>query len=305
VPFTVLGSISGVLTAANNGAAISGASVQVLQANALIASTTTNANGAYSLLNLAPGRYDVLFSASSYGTAIVAGNSVNYGASTTVNESMSPPGTLSGKVTQVDGSTAIGGASVTAAIGSSAAASAVTDSSGNYSISTLGPGSYTVLASATGFVTQTSNGVSVASGNTNTQNFSLPVASANQSVISYFYDGSGRLIGASDSQANTADYTYDSAGNLLSIFVNPSSQVSIAGFDPNHGAVGSTVTISGTGYSPTAGQNTVTFNGVTAIITSASSTQLVVTVPSGATTGIIRVTSPSGSASSSSSFAIP
>ncbi len=305
VPFTVFGAISGTVTAASNGNPISGASVQVLQSNTVIASVTTAGNGGYGVQNLPAGTYDVRFSASGYGTAITPGNSVIYGTSTTVNASLASPGTISGRVTQTDGVTAIAGASVTAARVSSAAGSATTDSNGNYSISTLAAGSYTALASAAGFVTQSSGGVSVTSGNSTTQNFSLPTGGGTQSVISYFYDESGRLIGASDSQGNTAGYSYDSAGNVLSISVNPSSQVSILGFDPIHGPVGTPVTISGTGFSSTASQDTVTFNGTTASVTSASSNQLVVTVPSGATTGVIRVVTPSGTATSSTSFAIP
>jgi len=277
----------------------------VLQSNTVIASVTTAGNGGYGVQNLPAGTYDVRFSASGYGTAITPGNSVIYGTSTTVNASLASPGTISGRVTQTDGVTAIAGASVTAARVSSAAGSATTDSNGNYSISTLAAGSYTALASAAGFVTQSSGGVSVTSGNSTTQNFSLPTGGGTQSVISYFYDESGRLIGASDSQGNTAGYSYDSAGNVLSISVNPSSQVSILGFDPIHGPVGTPVTISGTGFSSTASQDTVTFNGTTASVTSASSNQLVVTVPSGATTGVIRVVTPSGTATSSTSFAIP
>lgn len=304
VPFAALGTINGTVTAAAGGGAVSGASVQALQSNNVVASATTVSNGSYAISNLPAGTYDVRFSASGYGTAIAPGNSVLYGASTVVNASLSPPGIISGQVTQSNGTTAIPGANVAAASGSSAAGSATTDSNGNYTISTLAPGSYTAVASATGFVTQTSGSVSVASSNTTTQNFSLPNASA-QSVISYFYDELGRLIGASDSQGNTATYSYDAVGNLLSVSVNPSSQVSIVGFDPVHGAAGTSVTISGTGFSSTASQDTVTFNGTTATVTSASSTQLIVTVPAGATTGPIKVVSPSGSATSSSSFTIP
>src|SRR5581483_6408757 len=65
-----------------------------------------------------------------------------------------------------------------------------------------------------------------------------------------------------------------------------------------------TVTLVGTGYSATASQNTVTFNGTAATVTSATTTQLVVTVPTGATTGPIAVTTPNGSATSSTPFTV-
>lgn len=63
----------------------------------------------------------------------------------------------------------------------------------------------------------------------------------------------------------------------------------IIGFTPITGAIGSSVTINGT-FSSTASENVVTFNGVAAIVASATSTQLVVSVPVGATTGKIAVT---------------
>ena len=90
-------------------------------------------------------------------------------------------------------------------------------------------------------------------------------------------------------------------GTCWGLYASP---VSILNFTPKSGPVGTTVTISGTGYSTTASQNTVTFNGIPATVTSASLTQLVVTVPSGATTGPIAVTTPTGSATSSTSFTV-
>jgi len=64
---------------------------------------------------------------------------------------------------------------------------------------------------------------------------------------------------------------------------------SISGLTPNAGAVGSSVTITGTTFG--AGQgSTVTFNGITATPSSWSSTQIVVPVPGGATTGNVVVT---------------
>src|SRR5262249_59993579 len=80
--------------------------------------------------------------------------------------------------------------------------------------------------------------------------------------------------------------------------------VSIIDFAPHRGAIGTAVAISGTGFSATASQNAVTFNGIPAQITASSPTQIAVTVPAAATTGSIRVTSPGGSASSSTPFVV-
>jgi hypothetical protein len=59
---------------------------------------------------------------------------------------------------------------------------------------------------------------------------------------------------------------------------------------PISGKEGDAITITGSNFSNTASANTVSFNGVTASITSASANQIVVTVPLNATTGKVSVT---------------
>ncbi|HEY7291189.1 MAG TPA: IPT/TIG domain-containing protein [Vicinamibacterales bacterium] len=130
------------------------------------------------------------------------------------------------------------------------------------------------------------------------------VAVAAQGPIQYVYDDLGRLISVSDPSGDTAVYHYDAVGNLLSIDRHPSSQVSIISFLPSSGPIGSTVTIFGTGFSATPAQDAVTINGTAAGVTSATATQLVVTVPGGATTGAIAVTAPAGSATSATTFVV-
>jgi hypothetical protein len=63
----------------------------------------------------------------------------------------------------------------------------------------------------------------------------------------------------------------------------------ISSFSPSAGTVGTTVTITGDHFSPTAAKNTVTFNGAAALVASSTSTEIVTTVPSGATSGPIYV----------------
>ena len=107
-----------------------------------------------------------------------------------------------------------------------------------------------------------------------------------------------------DPTSGAAVYSYDSVGNLRSISRQSVTSTSIIEFDPKAGPVGTSVTIHGTGFSSTAGQNTVRFNGVTATITSATATTIVATVPSSASTGPITITSPNGSATSGSPFIV-
>jgi YD repeat-containing protein len=119
----------------------------------------------------------------------------------------------------------------------------------------------------------------------------------------YAYDEAGRLVGVADAAGNTATYTYDALGNILSI-VRGSAAVSILEFSPNAGPAGTSVTITGAGFGAGVGDNAVTFNGVSATVVSAAPNRLVAVVPAGATSGPIGVTSPSGSAVSTDSFVV-
>jgi RHS repeat-associated protein len=65
---------------------------------------------------------------------------------------------------------------------------------------------------------------------------------------------------------------------------------SITSLSPTSGTIGTSVTITGSGFGTTQGTSTVKFNGTTATVTSWSSTSIHATVPSGATTGNVAVT---------------
>lgn len=90
----------------------------------------------------------------------------------------------------------------------------------------------------------------------------------------------------------------------LATVADPPTTPTITGFTPTSGVVGTSVTISGTNFSSTLGSNTVKFNGVTASLSSGSATQLIATVPSGASTGKISVTVGANTATSSGDFTI-
>ncbi|NNE75998.1 MAG: hypothetical protein HKN31_02880, partial [Pricia sp.] len=64
----------------------------------------------------------------------------------------------------------------------------------------------------------------------------------------------------------------------------------ITAIEPTSGMAGAEVTFTGTNFGSTASANTVTFNGVTATVNSASATQLIAVVPANATTGVVAVT---------------
>jgi len=131
---------------------------------------------------------------------------------------------------------------------------------------------------------------------------------AQQANVNYVYDTLGRLVAVIDQQGDVARYNYDAVGNLLSIErVNVSGlsgAVAISLVTPNTGKVGTTVTIFGKGFSATASQNAVAFNGTSATVTEAAPNRLVTMVPAGATTGFITLTAPLGNATSPTAFTV-
>jgi YD repeat-containing protein len=300
-PFSTTGTVAGTITQASNGAVVGGAQVQAVQSGATKAAVNSDVNGNYEFPNIPAGSYDIWVSASGFGTSVNTAVSIPAGALTTLNVALSAPGSAAGTVTQSDGVTPISGATVQAFVGPSLVASATTASNGTYTLSGLNAGNYQVAASANGYVAAMS-AASITANQTTTENFSLQSQSAG--ALTYIYDALGRLIAAVKLSGDTAIYNYDSVGNIVSISRQNSGQLSILTFTPGTGTVGSTVTIYGTGFIASPGQNAVSFNGTTATVVSASATQLVVTVPTGATTGTISVTTPAGTATSSASFTV-
>lgn len=78
----------------------------------------------------------------------------------------------------------------------------------------------------------------------------------------------------------------------------------ISSFNPSSGLVGSTVIITGTNFSTVPANNTVRFNGTQATVTASTSTSLTVTVPVGATTGLISVVVGGLTANSGTSYTV-
>jgi uncharacterized repeat protein (TIGR03803 family) len=76
----------------------------------------------------------------------------------------------------------------------------------------------------------------------------------------------------------------------------------IASFTPSSGAAGTSVTVNGSGLT---GVTKVEFHGVTASFTAVSGSKLTATVPIGATTGPISITTPGGTATSTTNFTVP
>lgn len=75
----------------------------------------------------------------------------------------------------------------------------------------------------------------------------------------------------------------------------------VSSFTPSSGPPGTSVTITGINFT---GATAVTFNGAAATFTVNSGTQVTATVPTGATTGPIAVTTPAGTGTSTASFTV-
>jgi hypothetical protein len=92
-----------------------------------------------------------------------------------------------------------------------------------------------------------------------------------------------------------------SSSPLIILSVQPPPPPTITGFDPSNGDAGASVTITGMNFT---GTTSVRFNGVVASFAVPDDTSITTAVPSGATTGPISVTTPGGTAVSSSDFTI-
>jgi N-acetylneuraminic acid mutarotase len=84
----------------------------------------------------------------------------------------------------------------------------------------------------------------------------------------------------------------------------PPPALSINQFSPQETEIDSLVTITGTGFSDTASNDIVTFNDTVAVVQSATTTQLIVVVPKGASTGKIGVKADGQSGTSAQNFIV-
>ncbi len=224
---------------------ISGALVNAIRGNTVRYSATTAANGTYTLSAINPGNYTLVFSASGYQTYAVGAKPEN-AQITIANASLVPNGgTISGIVTNSMTSMPIADASVYIFQNKTLIASQTTNGSGVYTVSNLSPGSYIVLATASGFQEQV-EGALVSVGMTTTVDFALqlifgtisgqvtdaltanPIADAQIQVLS-----DSILVGFSNS---------DSSGNYIISGLRPDNYSVIASsINYNSQFVGATV----------------------------------------------------------------
>ncbi len=158
------GAITGQVTDAEDGSAISGA-----QVSDGIRTALTDAAGMYTIDDVSPGSYQVTASREGYETSSLTVNVLS-GSIAVVDFSLNEvilPGSITGSVTDAEDGSPIAGATV-----SDGTRTATTDASGKYNIADVPPGTYQVTAGKEGYVNVTLT-ATVVSGGTTVMNFSL------------------------------------------------------------------------------------------------------------------------------------
>ncbi len=183
------GNLTGHVINASTIAPIPGATINVFQNNILIATTTTDGSGGYTILGLPEGSYSVTASHINFGT-VVLGVSILPNQTSLLNFFLPvQSSTIAGQVTLANTATPVVGAVVNVFQGAILVNFSVSDSNGNYSISGIQPGSYSVRASALNLQTDVQGAV-VQAGLTTTINFGLfPAESAIAGQVSNITTG--------------------------------------------------------------------------------------------------------------------
>jgi hypothetical protein len=127
--------------------------------------------------------------------------------------------------------------------------------------------------------------------------FAATIPDANNGLVDL---NSDETITSADTCTNGCFFGHNVTLGLVQI-EGATSAPTITSFSPTSGPVGTTVTINGTNFT---GATSVKFNGVTATFIVNSATKITATVPTGATTGRISVTTPGGTATSTSDFTV-
>lgn len=147
------GSVFGTVTDQNTGDPIAGATVSLYDGSIFIVSVLTDSFGNYTIDNLPPQMYNLVFTAPNYqdghvGVLIISNNATQVNIALAEN-----PSTIIGTVTDLNTSLPIPGATITVYLGDIVIDTVVTDDSGDYTVSGLALGFYTLTASATDYQT--------------------------------------------------------------------------------------------------------------------------------------------------------
>jgi YD repeat-containing protein len=121
-------------------------------------------------------------------------------------------------------------------------------------------------------------------------------------TTTYVYDANGRLHAVISPAGEAAVYEYDAAGNITAIRRLAANALAILSFSPHEGMPGDLVTFIGVGFG--GGVTNLSFNGAPATIVSVTNSKVVATVPAAATTGLVTITTPTGSVTTTEPFTI-
>jgi len=147
---------------------------------------------------------------------------------------------------------------------------------------TNGPGGANVTINGT-----TLSGATAVAVNGSTANFTVTSATSIQATV--------------PAAATTGPLSVTTPGGTATSAANFTVAPKITSFAPTRGRGGSSVTINGTTFT---GATSVRFNGVSANFTVSSATAIQTTVPDGATTGPLSVTTPGGTSTSAASYTV-
>jgi hypothetical protein len=148
------GTVAGVVRDAATGTAMAGATVEIYSGATLVATTTTDSAGNYSVSVPAGTGYTVLIIKPGYGTN--TRNNVDVSANQTkaldIDLQATPTGTIQGVVRDASTRNGIAGATIEVYDGADLIASATTDADGNYTMEVDAGDDYTVRVASAGHI---------------------------------------------------------------------------------------------------------------------------------------------------------
>ncbi|MEW6131394.1 MAG: hypothetical protein AB1757_30475 [Acidobacteriota bacterium] len=130
----------------------------------------------------------------------------------------------------------------------------------------------------------------------------FPFAGIAQQSTRLVYDDNGRLRAVILPTGEIAVYEYDPAGNFTAIRRLAPTAFEVLSFLPREGSAGDRVTIVGAGIGN--GVMGVTFNGAVASIVETGTAVVIAEVPDNATSGLISLTMPAGTLTTSTPFTV-
>jgi len=126
-------------------------------------------------------------------------------------------------------------------------------------------------------------------------------AKFNGIAAAFTVNSSTQITATVPATATTGPISVTSPGGTATSAATFTVAPRITGFTPASGKVGASVVVNGANFT---GATAVTFNGTAAVFTVNSAIKITATVPAGATSGKIGVTTPAGSATSAATFSV-